>query len=714
MRVKEVQVFNLMDTNGRRNDVINAISGYLSVLDAVKKENRGAWASMPNSLMQFDFYRQAIALSPEVFVKHEPYDALLLELEKYPEFKMAVEEHNADWILNHQFAYQVLIRKFDKGIEDRARHYTSNLVKLGFTDEHREISDVGEMLLGDATFPLDALEKLLPVNTINIIYLRQLLKLRIFDTDGNRYYAPFHLAILMLLRKKRFSEQEFFELVQGLSPYSDFSDLDTMIDTYRRGDIVNGDAIEVPDDLQTDTVLSEDLFRKYFKNQKSSSAVDVYYRFYRLLFQFAVEENGKHLAVLLDFYEAHRDMLNKAFGKGKALFSTKYGERPAVDKFLRAHKPLFSSAINTSLYRAYIYSKKLDIIREYSDTTKRIFKATGIIKFDNGFVELAYRELCECIFQEVQVQKKVFGTMQKELHPDYEDYREYEGDANSYFCTVVTSTEFFDYDEVETDSIISRIREKCGATKADDIPQLITQKRNNEFTDFIHDKYPKEKVKTILQLFANRKNDAKIKGLVSPDATVPTIYEYMVGIAWYYFSGQRADLLTAFNLTLSADFEPLMHAGGGQGDIVLYENDKVVMLEATLMNTNTQKRGEWEPVLRHSVNLKIEEETKKTGRQVTTFFIADEFDVNTINIWKAVAAVPLESSVKRGVFTDNVVIMPLRTDELCAMMEQSEQYGKMIAAVHKLFDEEKRSFDLEWRDKFMDTIQHFSFAVPKD
>ena len=30
---KEGQIFNLMDTNGRRNDVINALQGYLTILD---------------------------------------------------------------------------------------------------------------------------------------------------------------------------------------------------------------------------------------------------------------------------------------------------------------------------------------------------------------------------------------------------------------------------------------------------------------------------------------------------------------------------------------------------------------------------------------------------------------------------------------------------------------------------------------------------------
>ena len=70
MRIKEGQIFNLMDTNGRRNDVINALQGYLTILDDIQNEQKMNWASMPESLAQYEFYRQAIELSPEIFGKH--------------------------------------------------------------------------------------------------------------------------------------------------------------------------------------------------------------------------------------------------------------------------------------------------------------------------------------------------------------------------------------------------------------------------------------------------------------------------------------------------------------------------------------------------------------------------------------------------------------------------------------------------------------------
>lgn len=139
------------------------------------------------------------------------------------------------------------------------------------------------------------------------------------------------------------------------------------------------------------------------------------------------------------------------------------------------------------------------------------------------------------------------------------------------------------------------------------------------------------------------------------------------------------------------------------GDIVIYEEKQVIMLEATLMNANSQKRGEWEPVLRHSVNLKIDEESS-TNREVTTFFIADSFDFNTINIWKAISSVPLQSSSDKDKYTDNVIIMPINNDELSKLMDRKNEYNSIIQQVRKLFLKDITSFDKDWREKFISTV----------
>lgn len=60
MKVKRSQVFNLMDTNGRRRDVIRALSGYIEILDKIKKNVGESWNSMPESPVQYEFYKETI------------------------------------------------------------------------------------------------------------------------------------------------------------------------------------------------------------------------------------------------------------------------------------------------------------------------------------------------------------------------------------------------------------------------------------------------------------------------------------------------------------------------------------------------------------------------------------------------------------------------------------------------------------------------------
>ena len=703
MRISEDQIFNLMDTNGRRNDVINALFGYLMILDEIQNTLKMSWASMPESLAQFEFYKQAIEMSPDVFKKHGKYDDLLVEIEKDRRFSSAINNQDVQWIQKNSSQYTKLLEKFDLGIEDRARHYTSNLVKLGFTDDNRKITPVGDLLLNLHKLKKDTMEAMLPIDGVNIVYLRQLLKLRIFDSDGDKYYSPFNLAIYALLRKNRLSEDEFCEMVQGFNPYSNFEDIENIINNYKAGDVVKNMKFDIPSDLMNTNAIQEEVFRTHFVNRKSGAAITVYWNFYNRIIDYINQPSTNTIHNLLEYYENNKPMINKAFGCGQNVFQLRSSDNPTVQQFENQNKKMFEGNINTYLYRMFCLSKQLDQIREYSDTTKRIFKASGVISFDKGFVELAYKELCKSIFDEKTIKSKIAGNIKDEVHSDYDCYDEYENGISSYYCSVTSLTEILGYQDKE-EEIVKGIEKEFPGVSIEQIPVVVADKRKKEFADFIDNNYPVERVKDILSLFTDRTNDKKIKEFVSLDATVPTIYEFIVGIAWYYFAGKKIDLLNSYNLTLSANFEPLVHAGGGQGDIVIYEDDKVIMLEVTLMNANAQKRGEWEPVLRHSINLKIDEESAQTGRRVTSFFIADEFDYNTINIWKAVAAVPMQSSMDKSKFTDNVVIMPVNTDELIKLMDKSDEYNEIIDKVHKQFEVDKVKFDVQWREKFINSV----------
>ena len=57
MVVEKNQIFNMMDTNGRRSDVLNALKIYLEILEELKNEYpTESWNTYPHSTAQFLFY----------------------------------------------------------------------------------------------------------------------------------------------------------------------------------------------------------------------------------------------------------------------------------------------------------------------------------------------------------------------------------------------------------------------------------------------------------------------------------------------------------------------------------------------------------------------------------------------------------------------------------------------------------------------------------
>jgi hypothetical protein len=705
------EVFKLMDSNGRRKDVINALNGYLNILDEMANEGDFLWKPIKsregNSLTQYKFYERALDKARDVFKKHDKYDFVVEQLKANPKLKAAIESNDLEWLSEHISDYPEILKAIDIGIEARARFYTDTLVNLGFANQERLITPAGRALLGQTQIKKDGLESLFPLSNINIIYLRQLLKLRIFSDDEERFYSPFCLAIYALLRRKRIDSSEFFEMIQGINPDMKVENWEIYVDNYYEGKYWDDLEIEIPTELLTSKKLEEDVFKLFFKSGKTQDSVNVYWEFYELLYEFNQNKTKDNLDALLLICEddSKKDIIKKAFGYGKSMFGHKKGQTPTVEEFLEEDvTSLFCNDINSLLYHRFLLSKKTDEFREKADTTRRIFKASGLIKFDNGYVELAYREICQYAFSEEKMKTKFIGSMESDLNANYDCYSEYEGDIQTFFCDEYSIEEILEYCQEEYDQIIENIVDEFNGAPIEEISEIMRTQRNDEFRDYIATRYPEDKVKKLLGLFANRSNDRRIKQEVNPDASVPTIYEYLVGIAWYYFSNKKIDLLDSYNLNLSANFEPISFAPGGDGDIVIREADKVIMLEITLMNENAQKRGEWEPVLRHSVNLKVEEEKKEKPREVTTFFIADSFDNNTINIWKAVSSVPLESSINKNQFTDNVVIMPVNTDELISLIDKKAQYDSIISQVRALFVSETSNFDLQWRNRFMASI----------
>ncbi|MCM3585017.1 AlwI family type II restriction endonuclease [Mesobacillus maritimus] len=700
------QVFNLFDTNGRRKDIINAYNIYTNILEQVYEESEsGTWGRYPNESTQLRFYELAIQNSPEVFKLHPKYDNFIKAMED-PRIKLAFDKGDISYLKKDKTLKQ-LYADLDSAIEGRARHYTSNLVKIGLTDEQRQISPVGKAWIHGKKLRRSRFERLLPIDDTNLMFLRQLLKLRVYTKEEEKFYSPMIMAVYILLKYPRVSEDLFITMIQMLNPYLPKEEPSDFINEFLGGQVQKLEREYVPfivneafDEIVSEpTPMSNDVFARNFSSGKSEKTIKVYREFYHCLVKFNSEQTEDNLLKIVELFSNNqkKSMINKAFGFGRNVFSFDKSDKTNVKKFLELNEDLdilTNENLNEKLFLQFLASKRHDQIQEYGDVTRRVIKVTGIISFKNGVVELAQRDLWTKFFSGIDLESLIFGNTSPEA------YTYYEKRMDSPFLNHLTLEEIFEHNEESINQLIIDIQNELNLSSDEEVRKTLFNKTSKAFIEHIETNYSKEKILEILPLFSDRSNDSKIQKMVAENTDVPTIFEYIVGIAWYHMSSKKFDLFSSFNLSMSADFEPETHAGGGTGDIVIDYGDQIFMLEVTLMNKNAQKRGEWEPVLRHATNLTIESAPKK----VTTLFIADELDKNTINIWRAVATVPLQSSKEMDRFAKTVTIMPLKNEELAKMLENEKNETELYERIEKSFNQLSKEFNMEWRNEIIEFI----------
>lgn len=572
----------------------------------------------------------------------------------------------------------------------RGRTLTNALVKIGLTNEERKLSKIAIDWLNGNTLSADDIEIALGIDLTNLLFTRQLLKLRIYDANSINYFYPFRVALELVKRYRNIPQQDFLTLIHLIQPRFDNEKIEAIIQDYGKVDSNQEIFSEFLDktfpENNTDITASElfemeeldrTKFNSLFVNRKSSAVQDVYFEFVLKLLSFKSEKTEEKLKSLLMI--SSDDKIKKAFGFGKSLFK----KANNVKEFLKDNSDNVLLSDNDSLiYNQFVLSKKDDIVHEYRDMTKRTFNLSGLFDFSNGLVNATNQNIISIIFSDISFSGK-------------ERYSNYEQDLTYSFYQEVSISGILNLDK---DRVLYSIKESLGVTDFSQIESVVATQKEYKFRQFISSEFPREKIIELLPLFSTR-SDNKIKEQVSEAATVPTIYEYIVAIAWFYISSKEFFITKSLNLTLDGNMRPLSHAAGGAGDIIINYEDLTLMLEVTLMNSQAQKRGEWEPVLRHATNLTVDEYPKN----VITLFIADEFDDNTVNIWRAVASVPLRSSNKDEV-AELVKIFPLENNELLNMLQNNHNENGLLKAIDNSYTELAGNFNLSWRDEILAEI----------
>lgn len=691
-------VFNVSDTNGRRDDIIDAYKIYLDILYELQSTKTFKWSAYPNSFNQFTFYQRALELSKGIFNEHKPYDNLL-DILKIREYEEAFKNQMGKKEFKNLPKGEKLLKLLDEGAEKRARHYTNTLVKIGFCDPNRVISNVGMTFLKEEKLFRNEFEYLLPINDINLILLRQSLKLKVYTHDYKKSYSPVMLLLYILYKiDGSCDSKKVFEILNTISPYRPMK-LNEVIELVKDGsntsfkDTYNNKFIEI--NINNNSLFSKDYLAILLRSNKSNSEFDqeLYYDFYIKLHSLVNLKTTEAYNELKELFldKTKNEKLKNTFGAGKIFLNT---NSKNVSDFFEANmdnKLLDIDNFNLNFYKQYKFSKRDKDVHDYNDMLKRVARATGIIHISNNHLNLDNKKIWSEYLEKVNFEELIF----KEEDP--EQALLHDTNINSQFYNHIDLSSILNLSELETQATVDVIRHSYNVNNSNDVKSELIDNKNKQLIKLINNKFNKEKVIRILSLFESRNNDKEIHELVGSDANIPTIYEYMIGIAWYHLSEESYDVFSSFNLTMNANFLPETHAGGGVGDIVVKYKEHTVLLEVTLMNKNAQKRGEWEPVLRHATNLTIDE----SPRKVRTLFIADELDPNTINIWRAVASTPMMATTGSKKYADSVVIMPFKTSELIKIMNNQITENKLFELIDGSYASLQSEFDLEWREKII-------------
>lgn len=555
----------------------------------------------------------------------------------------------------------------------RGRTLTNALVKTGLINSQREISPVGINYLNNSLRKKDVLEEALALDYDNLVYVRQFLKLRIYSSENDKYFYNFRFALKFLSKYSDVPQNDFLKIIESIKPECTQVELNKIIDDY--APVANNHQIfdeyykntfsftlrsieelkEVKQMFQTKSFTDEN-FIKYFNNRDNQETSLLYKSFTLALLDLVESESLEAFESIKTL--SRQDKIKKAFGGGKIPF--KFTRNETIDEFLNenAENPLLS-ADPYNIYLEFIFSKHNDLIREYSDMCRRTFEITALISFDKGLVNLSNEWIIKPLLNILNDDFILCGE---------EDFALYEGDMDSIWFNDCTFKEILGISDDVVNEVMLQISKELGISDLTNLQEKILDKREQEYRDFVNEYFPKEKVINILHEITAR-NDEKVFELVTDNASVPTIYEYILTIAWYHISEKKDYLLhKSFQVTLDGSKLPLTHRGGGAGDIEIITSEYALLIEATLMDKNTQKRGELEPVIRHSINFAL---NNKELAQIQTIFIANELDNNVINLFRATQFVQHSGTNLTGE-VDGMNIFALTTSEFIKILE----YGK--------------------------------------
>lgn len=552
-----------------------------------------------------------------------------------------------------------------------AREKTSGLVDLGLLDDERRLTEAGNALLQIATNADFNTNNLLQVPADSFIYLKQLLKL--YSPIDNGYVRPYIVLIMALNRLGKMSYDEFTYLLPLAINGIKTEEIFTSIESIRSGNGTIDETIikvlmDMPNyqealDILLNNAISEQLITEIGMNRKSRNYDKPYFKLYKAL-EAVIATHSDDGAV--ELFNAVKAVNGKSSILWKQyLFNTTSTRKVEKEGFaaINTAAEIFNctteAEFRTQFFKLLHLFKAKSTLSDYFDLNRRYFKTTDTVLFRDD--EVTFDIIPNCFF-------KIAGEKLSELA--------FVPDSNLPNNVKLSSIVG---EEITESQIFAKVEELYGVQVRNlyDVRAFVDSERYERFNAMIDSRFTDENIIALMTAFEDR-HDGDIQSMVTNNADIPTIFEYVLAIAWYKISGRQGKILDYMNLSLDVDLLPVTHAAGGHEDITYkYEATEdypahTLLLEATLANSTNQRRLEMEPVSRHLGEYLL----SHANEQAYCLFATTYLHINVISDFRMRKSMPYYSSDgTRSI--DGMKIIPCQTMELKTIIQKQLTYAQL-------------------------------------
>lgn len=610
------------------------------------------------------------------------------QLELLDEFWKKEENKGIRWTGNNELQkryYDFLKEKaFITGEAERpdkdAREKTSGLVDIGLLDSDRQLTEAGKELLGIALSNDFTADNPLELPRDSYVYFKQMLKT--CNRIDKHVVRPFLIFLYVVHRTKYLTNAEFTYLLplcvnQEVTEYIISEILSSRTGRLNYDKIILDVLMEMPNYqkalqmLQTETV-TEDLICTIGFNRKSKRYDKPYFKIYNLLKNIIYHNENS----ALEFLEATKKLTNSKIGSAWRKYFFRSTVRSVVIRegngvlhtvpILQSHT---EAEYNRLFFEIMHLIKAKATLSDYFDLNRRYFKATDTVIFQDDRVSLDI--LPKCYVEDIADKLVEIAFEETDLL-----------EKN------VELSRISPYLKINKTILYQKLGRLVGTvvTDTDSARKVIRDERYARWNRLIEEKFPKE---VLIQLFTyfEERNDNEIRAMVTDNADIPTIFEYILGIAWYLLSERKGDVLEYMNLSLEADLLPKTHAGGGEADIVWEYNETewypkhTLLLEATLADGSNQRRMEMEPVSRHLGEHRL----AHPEEEAYCVFVTTYLNTNVISDFRARRYMEYYNPDGTEYIT-GMKILPIQTSELKALLKSGVEYPQIYQMLDKAYN----------------------------